>query len=85
MVEELPVGYRFDTADELWLFVSELRGPVALALPRLTGGPERDAVRPRSSGGPDGSGGGFELGGVSLNVPPHSSDTMQRPAPWPSG
>ena len=34
-IEEMPVAYRFADADELWFFVSELRGPVALALAGL--------------------------------------------------
>ena len=36
--------YRFADADELWFFVSELRGPVALALAELDDD-ERAAVR----------------------------------------
>src|SRR5207237_3739464 len=43
-IVELPVAYRFANADELWFFVSELRGPVALALAKLDEG-ERQAVR----------------------------------------
>ena len=43
-IEEMPVTYRFADADELWFFVSELRGPVALALAELPDA-ERDAVR----------------------------------------
>ena len=34
-LEEMEVAYRFADADELWFFVSELRGPVALALADL--------------------------------------------------
>jgi SAM-dependent methyltransferase len=66
-LDELDVAYRFADADELWFFVSELRGPVALALARLPDD-ERAAVRTeiesRATRTPD----GFELGGVSLNV-----------------
>ena len=43
-IEEMPVAYRFADADELWFFVSELRGPVALALAELADD-ERAAVR----------------------------------------
>jgi SAM-dependent methyltransferase len=66
-IEELPVAYRFANADELWLFVSELRGPVALALAKL-GEEERSAVRAEIERRVDHVGEGFELGGVSINV-----------------
>ena len=67
-IEELPVTYRFADADELWFFVSELRGPVAIALGRLDE-QERRAIRTEIEErvGP-GAEGGFELGGMSLNV-----------------
>jgi ubiquinone/menaquinone biosynthesis C-methylase UbiE len=67
-VEEMPVAYRFANADELWFFVSELRGPVALALEEL-GEEERAAVRAeieRRAARVEED--GFELAGVSLNV-----------------
>jgi hypothetical protein len=66
VIEELEVAYRFVDAEELWFFVSELRGPVALALAELPDS-ERAAVRAEiesRASGPN----GFELGGVSLNV-----------------
>jgi hypothetical protein len=66
-VEEMPVAYRFASADELWFFVSELRGPVALALEKL-GEEERAVVRAEIEGRAERVGGGFELGGVSLNA-----------------
>jgi len=66
-IEELPVAYRFANADELWFFVSELRGPVALALGRLGEG-ERAAVRAEIERRADRTGDGFELTGVSINV-----------------
>ena len=66
-VEEMPVGYRFANTEELWFFVSELRGPVALALAKLDDG-ERLAVREEIEQRADRSGEGFELTGVSLNV-----------------
>ena len=43
-VEELCVTYRFADADELWFFVSELRGSVTVALAQLPAD-ERAAVR----------------------------------------
>jgi SAM-dependent methyltransferase len=67
-VEEQPVAYRFADAAELWLYVSELLGPVAAAIAALDDA-ERAAVRaeierrtPRSASG------GYELAGRSLNV-----------------
>jgi len=66
-VEELPVAYRFANAEELWFFVSELRGPIALALEQLDEG-ERAAVRADIERRADRVGDGFELTGVSLNV-----------------
>jgi SAM-dependent methyltransferase len=66
-IEEMPVAYRFADADELWFFVSELRGPVALALAELPDS-ERDAVRAEIEARATRTSGGFELGGVSLNV-----------------
>jgi ubiquinone/menaquinone biosynthesis C-methylase UbiE len=66
-LEEIEVAYRFADADELWFFVSELRGPVALALADLPDG-ERAAVRAEIESRAGRAGDGFELGGVSLNV-----------------
>jgi SAM-dependent methyltransferase len=66
-VEEMPVAYRFANRDELWFFVSELRGPVALALAKLDEG-ERSAVRAEVERRAERVGEGFELTGVSLNV-----------------
>jgi ubiquinone/menaquinone biosynthesis C-methylase UbiE len=67
-IELVPVGYRFADADELWFFVSELRGPVALALAGLDEC-ERHAIRLEIERRAASCGaGGFELGGVSINV-----------------
>ncbi len=65
--EELPVAYRFVDSDELWFFVSELRGPVALALAELDES-ERRAVRAEVETRATRTAAGFELAGVSLNV-----------------
>jgi SAM-dependent methyltransferase len=64
---EQPVAYRFADADELWFFVSELRGPVALALAELDD-EERAAVRAELEARTPRAGEGYELGGVSINV-----------------
>jgi SAM-dependent methyltransferase len=65
-IEEMPITYRFKDADELWFFVSELRGPVALALADL---PEAERAEIRAEIESRASlGDGYELGGVSLNV-----------------
>jgi SAM-dependent methyltransferase len=66
-IEELPVAYRFADGEELWFFVSELRGPVALALGDL-GETEREAVRAEIESRATRVGAGFELTGVTLNV-----------------
>jgi SAM-dependent methyltransferase len=66
-IEEMPVPYRFADGEELWLFVSELRGPVAVALAEL---PEAERVEIRSEIESRATrvGDGYELGGLSLNV-----------------
>jgi len=66
-IEETAVPYRFADADELWLFVSELRGPVALALEGL-GMDERAEIRAEIESRATRTAEGLELGGVSLNV-----------------
>jgi hypothetical protein len=66
-IYEMPVAYRFVGPDELWFFVSELRGPVALALAGLEEA-ERAAVRAEVEARAARVGEGFELAGVSLNV-----------------
>jgi ubiquinone/menaquinone biosynthesis C-methylase UbiE len=66
-IEEMPVAYRFADADELWLFVGELRGPVALAVGALDDA-ERVAVRAEIERRSTRVGAAFELAGVSLNV-----------------
>jgi SAM-dependent methyltransferase len=65
-IQEMPVAYSFSDADELWFFVSELRGPVALALAEL---PETERAEIRAEiESRAATGEGYELGGVSLNV-----------------
>jgi SAM-dependent methyltransferase len=66
-VEEQEVAYRFADADELWLYVSELLGPVATVVARLDEQERRriralvEAASPRSESG-------YALPGRSLNV-----------------
>ena len=66
-IEEQEVVYRFADADELWLYVSELLGPVAAAIGRLDEAEQRrirslvEAVSPRDESG-------YGLPGRSLNV-----------------
>ena len=65
---ELPMRYRFADADELWAFVAELRGPIALAIGALRERGRagvRAELEARAERTPDG---GFALGGVSLNT-----------------
>jgi ubiquinone/menaquinone biosynthesis C-methylase UbiE len=66
-IEELAVDYRFADAEELWYFVSELRGPVALALAKL-GEEQRAAVRAEIDERAARVGEGFALAGVSVAV-----------------
>jgi ubiquinone/menaquinone biosynthesis C-methylase UbiE len=67
-LEELAMSYRFADADELWAFVSELRGPIALALGKL-GDRDREAVRAEiEARAARTAEGGFALAGVSINA-----------------
>lgn len=66
-IEEMPIAYRFTDEDELWFFVSELRGPVALALAGLPED-ERSEIRAEIESRSRTAAGALELGGVSLNV-----------------
>ena len=64
----MPVAYRFADAEELWFFVSELRGP---GRPRARRASTRASGRPsapRSNRAQPAPLPGFELAGVSLNV-----------------
>lgn len=66
-LEALPVTFDFGGPGELWRFVSELRGPVSLALAGLPEA-ERAGIRSEIEGRTARPGGGYELSGVSLNV-----------------
>jgi ubiquinone/menaquinone biosynthesis C-methylase UbiE len=65
-VEELPVTYRFADADELWTFASELRGPVALAIERLSESDRADVRAELEVRAERTADGGYVLGGVGL-------------------
>lgn len=68
-LEEAEIDFRFDDGDSLWAYVSELQGPIALAIARLDD-EERRAVRAaleeRYAG--FGENGGYRLPGLVLNV-----------------
>jgi SAM-dependent methyltransferase len=66
-IEEMPVAYGFADGDELWFFVSELRGPVALALAGLPED-ERTSIRAEIEARAAHTTDGLALGGISLNV-----------------
>ena len=68
-VEEMELSWRFDGSDELWIFASELQGPVALAIEKLDD-EERRAVRVaiEERASQFATDGGYELLGLSINV-----------------
>ncbi len=82
-IEEMPVAYRFTDPEELWVFVSELRGPIALALAKLPED-ERAEIRREVERRTPRVDNGFELGGISVNVVASQLPSTRR-APWPSG
>jgi len=68
-VEEMPIAFRFDDADSLWAYTSELQGPIALAIAQLDD-EERKAVRAAIEEGFAAfrENGGYRLPGLVLNV-----------------
>jgi ubiquinone/menaquinone biosynthesis C-methylase UbiE len=68
-VEEMELGWRFDSSDELWILASELQGPVALAIAQLEAR-ERRAVRSaiEERAAEFATGDRYELPGLSINV-----------------
>ena len=68
-LEETPIGFRFDDGDSLWAYVSELQGPIALAIARLNN-QERRAVRAalEERYAAFRENGGYRLPGLVLNV-----------------
>jgi ubiquinone/menaquinone biosynthesis C-methylase UbiE len=67
--EQMEVPWRFESSDELWMFASELQGPVAVAISKLE---ERGRSRARAAieerVSAFATDGGYELPGLSLNV-----------------
>ena len=67
--EEMEVPWRFESSDEFWTFVSELQGPVAVAISKLD---ERGRRRARAAieerASDFATNGGYEFPGLSLNV-----------------
>jgi ubiquinone/menaquinone biosynthesis C-methylase UbiE len=68
-VDEMVIAFRFDDADSLWVYTSELQGPIALAIAKLDND-ERKTVRAaiEESFAPFRKDGGYELPGLVLNV-----------------
>jgi hypothetical protein len=68
-LEETPIGFRFDDGDSLWAYVSELQGPIALAIASLDS-QERRAVRAalQERYAAFRQNGGYRLPGLVLNV-----------------
>jgi SAM-dependent methyltransferase len=68
-VEEMEIGFRFDDADSLWAYTSELQGPIALTIAKLDD-EERNAVRTAIEKGFAAfrANGGFHIPGLVLNV-----------------
>jgi SAM-dependent methyltransferase len=66
-IEELQLPYRFADAEELWLWASELRGPVAIALADL-GEAERAEIRAEIEAAAQRPEDRYELDGVAVNV-----------------
>jgi SAM-dependent methyltransferase len=69
VIEEMAVSHRFENADALWAFTSELQGPIALAIDAL-GDHDRQAVRSmiETRAAPFRAGIGYEFPGSVVNV-----------------
>ena len=68
-LEEAEIGFRFDDGDSLWAYVSELQGPIALAIARLDE-EERERIRAalEERYAAFRENGGYRLPGLVLNV-----------------
>lgn len=68
-VEEMEIGFRFDDADSLWAYVSDLQGPIALATAKLDDAARRSVrVAIEEGYAPFREPGGYRLPGLVLNV-----------------
>jgi len=68
-VEEMALSWRLEDADELWIFVSELQGPAAVAIGKLEDDERlkmRALIEERASA--FAAGDGYELPRLSINV-----------------
>jgi ubiquinone/menaquinone biosynthesis C-methylase UbiE len=67
--DEMEIGFRFDGGDSLWTYVSELQGPIALAIAKLDV-KERQVVRAAIKEGYASfrRNGAYEVPGLVLNV-----------------
>ena len=68
-IEEVPIVFRFESADEYWSFLREIAGALAgaiTALPPGRQGSVRHTIEDRL--GPFRQGGGYALPGLCLNV-----------------
>ena len=65
----MEISFRFDNGDSLWTYVSELQGPIALAIAQLNH-EERQVVRQAIKDGYARfhENGGYRLPGLVLNV-----------------
>jgi ubiquinone/menaquinone biosynthesis C-methylase UbiE len=68
-LQEMTIEFRFDDGDSLWSYVTELQGPIALAIAKLDD-QERQAIRAAIEGGYAAfrENGGYRLPGLVLNV-----------------
>jgi ubiquinone/menaquinone biosynthesis C-methylase UbiE len=69
VVEQMEIGFRFGDGASLWAYVSELQGPIALAIAKLDD-EERQAVRAAIEDGYAAfcENGGYRLPGLVINV-----------------
>jgi hypothetical protein len=68
-IEEVPIIWSFESADEYWSFLKEIAGALAVAITKLPEDRQRTVLRTiRDRLGPFRRGGGYALPGVCLNV-----------------
>ncbi len=68
-VEEIEIAWRFETGDELWAFVSELQGPVAVAISGLDPEEQLEIRRElEERAGAFATGSGYAIPGLAVNA-----------------